>query len=167
MQNYKDWVFRWLNLDNDFGGALANLIYSDVNFPSGGDKTVIQNRLKQLGASEKMMIAFHGCWRTYEKDIKKNIKESCLENFLVKEVKSRGGICWKFTSPGTSGVPDRIVMAPNGKVAFVEMKAPGKKLRPIQQKRADEIIKCKGIHYCIDSYQKIYSFLTEVFGGDA
>jgi len=59
--------------------------------------------------------------------------EKTVENELVKQVKEIGGICWKFTVPSTSGVPDRIILY-HGKAYFVETKAPGKKPRPLQRK---------------------------------
>ncbi len=58
-----------------------------------------------------------------------------MEAKLVDAVKAAGGVCWKFTSPGTSGVPDRIVLLPSGRIAFVEVKASGEKLRPLQRLR--------------------------------
>ena len=60
------------------------------------------------------------------------MREKDIEHKLLTEVKARGGVCWKFTSPGTSGVPDRIVLMPGGKIAFVEVKAPGEKPRRLQ-----------------------------------
>lgn len=54
--------------------------------------------------------------------------EKDLEQRLVREVKKRDGLCLKFTSPGTSGVPDRLVILPPGEyysVGFVEVKKPG------------------------------------------
>ena len=45
-----------------------------------------------------------------------------LEKIFTKEIKRAGGKAYKFTSPGNSGVPDRIVILPKGKVIFVEMK---------------------------------------------
>lgn len=53
--------------------------------------------------------------------------ESDVEKALVKRVKSLGGMCEKFTSPGRRSVPDRIVTVPGGHIVFVELKAPGKK----------------------------------------
>lgn len=55
------------------------------------------------------------------------MREKQVEQALVKAVKARGGICPKFVSPGLSGVPDRLVLMPHGKIAFVEVKAPKKK----------------------------------------
>jgi len=60
---------------------------------------------------------------TFEKDI---------ENALVRRVKTLGGTCEKFTSPGRRSVPDRIVTLPGGRVVFVELKAPGKKPTELQ-----------------------------------
>lgn len=163
MQDYKEWVTRWLGLTNEFGGELARRIYEDPDFPPGGDKNEILRRLKELRVSQQAMIAFRGTWKYYEKDKHKKQREVTLENRLVREVESRGGICWKFTSPGTVGVPDRVVMAPWGKVAFVEMKAPGRKLRPIQEKRANELRDIGISVYCLSSNQDIVDFLREMF----
>lgn len=62
-------------------------------------------------------------------------REKAIEQKLVKEVRLRGGICPKFTSPGFDGMPDRLVILPGGHMGFVEVKAPGKKPRPLQESR--------------------------------
>ncbi|CDM90233.1 VRR-NUC domain-containing protein [Xenorhabdus bovienii] len=61
-----------------------------------------------------------------------NIRESVIENHLVKEIKKAGGIAYKFVSPGRRSVPDRICVLPGGRILFVECKAPGEKPRPDQ-----------------------------------
>lgn len=66
------------------------------------------------------------------------ILEAKLEKRLVDKVTNLGGLAWKFTSQGTIGVPDRIVMF-QGKLFFVEMKAPDKDLRKLQQWRKRQI----------------------------
>lgn len=63
------------------------------------------------------------------------MREKSIEEKLVKAVKTSGGVCWKFTAPVTAGVPDRIVLMPGGRIAFVEVKAPGKKPCPLQLSR--------------------------------
>lgn len=60
------------------------------------------------------------------------IRERDIERKLVGMVRRLGGRALKFVSPGTDGVPDRIILMP-GKVYFVEVKAPGEKLRPLQE----------------------------------
>ena len=61
--------------------------------------------------------------------------ERYVEQRLRKQVEKTGGLCLKFVSPGYAGVPDRICLFPGGKIAFVELKAPGKKPRPLQVAR--------------------------------
>lgn len=61
------------------------------------------------------------------------MKEYAIEKHLIRKAQARGGACLKFTSPGTAGVPDRIVILPGGKIGFAEVKAPGKKPRRLQK----------------------------------
>ena len=58
--------------------------------------------------------------------------EKTLEHKFVTEVKRVGGLALKFVSPGFDGVPDRLVLLPGGRLGFVEVKAPGKRTRPLQ-----------------------------------
>lgn len=67
------------------------------------------------------------------------MRESAIERRLVTEVKKRGGLAAKFVSPGLDGVPDRIALLPGGKIAFLELKAPGKTLRPLQELRKEQL----------------------------
>lgn len=67
------------------------------------------------------------------------MREAKIENKLKIKIENIGGKCLKFVSPGTAGVPDRICLFPGGKVFFVETKAPGKKPRPLQKKRHEEL----------------------------
>ncbi len=55
------------------------------------------------------------------------MREKQTEQHLVKAVKAIGGICPKLVSPGTDGMPDRMVLLPGGHIGFVEVKAPGQK----------------------------------------
>lgn len=60
-------------------------------------------------------------------------REKDIEAYLVRRVKELGGVAYKFVSPGHAGVPDRLVCFPGGYQCFVELKAPGKKPRPLQE----------------------------------
>lgn len=92
--------------------------------------------------------------------------EKYIEQKLVKAVKERGGMAPKFVSPGLDGVPDRIVLLPMGRIAFVELKAPGKKMRPLQVKRKRQLEALGFLVYCIDNIDQIEDALREI-GGDA
>lgn len=66
------------------------------------------------------------------------MREKYIEQKLVREVKKRGGLCEKWNS-GSSGWPDRLVLLPDGKFGLVEVKAPGKKPRVLQEHRHDQL----------------------------
>jgi len=67
------------------------------------------------------------------------MREKQIEQRLVKAVKARGGLCPKLVSPGTDGMPDRMVLLPDSHMGFVEVKAPGEKPRPLQQRRHEQL----------------------------
>lgn len=88
--------------------------------------------------------------------------ESRIEKKLEDEVKKIGGKAYKFISPGMSGVPDRIVLLPGGRIYFVELKATNKKMRALQEYRAKELKKLGFDVRSIDSIDKIKEFIREV-----
>lgn len=51
-------------------------------------------------------------------------RETQIERSLVKMIHSHGGVCLKFTSPGNTGVPDRVCIVPEVGTFFVELKRP-------------------------------------------
>ena len=91
------------------------------------------------------------------------ITEKNIEQKLVKEVKNAGGLCLKFTSPGFDGVPDRIILLPDGIIAFAELKAPGKKLRPLQEHRKRQLESLGFSVFCIDNTECIGGVVDEIY----
>ena len=92
------------------------------------------------------------------------MRESAVEKHLSVEAKKRGGMSVKFVSPGLDGVPDRLVLLPGGKLAFVELKAPGKKMRPLQIHRAKQLTALGFRVYCADRREMIGGILDEIQG---
>lgn len=90
------------------------------------------------------------------------MREKAIEAKLVQAVKSMGGLAPKFTSPGFDGVPDRLVLLPGGKLAFIELKAPGKALRPLQVRRKSQLESLGFSVYCIDGAEQIGGILDEI-----
>ncbi len=90
------------------------------------------------------------------------MREKTVEAKLVAAVKEMGGLAPKFTSPRYDGMPDRLVLLPGGKVAFVELKAPGKKMRPLQVRRKNQIEALGFSVYCIDRPEQIGGVLSEI-----
>jgi hypothetical protein len=88
-----------------------------------------------------------------------------IEKTLVNTVKSAGGIAPKFVSPGFSGMPDRLILLPEGHMAFAELKAPGKKPRPLQAARHRMLRRLGYKVFVIDSPEGL-SEIIERIGGE-
>jgi len=87
------------------------------------------------------------------------MKESTIENYFVKKVKELGGMAIKLISPNFAGLPDRLVLLPHGKVLFVELKATGKKARPLQIAVHRKLEKLDFDVYVIDSIEEVNKLL--------
>lgn len=88
--------------------------------------------------------------------------EKDIEKKLIKEVNKLGGLALKFLSPGYAGVPDRLILLPYRKIAFIELKAPGKALRPLQEKRKRQLEELGFLVFCLDSKDEIGGVLGEI-----
>lgn len=96
------------------------------------------------------------------------MRESEIEKKFVKSVTAKGGLAPKFVSPSYDGMPDRLVLLPKGRIAFVELKATGKKLRPLQVKRKKQLESLGFLVYCLDNTEKIEEFINDILkGGDS
>lgn len=90
------------------------------------------------------------------------MREKTLERVLVRAVKNMGGMALKFVSPGTAGVPDRLVLLPDGKIAFAEMKAPGKQATSCQRLRHAQLRDLGFRVYVIDDKAQIGVMIHEI-----
>ena len=95
------------------------------------------------------------------------MREKKIEQKLVTAVKKHGGICPKFVSPGFDGMPDRLLLLPHGRFAFVEVKAPGEKPRPLQLSR-HRLLRRLGFRvYVLDALEDIDKIIKEVMSNEA
>ncbi|MBX5437717.1 MAG: VRR-NUC domain-containing protein [Alicyclobacillaceae bacterium] len=93
------------------------------------------------------------------------MREATVERRLRGCVERAGGWALKLVSPGQAGVPDRLVCLPGGRVVFVELKAPGRRPRPLQV-RAMERLRSLGFDVrVIDSLEAVDAFMREVMDG--
>ena len=83
------------------------------------------------------------------------MREYVVENEFVKAVRAAGGVAYKLTSQTANGLPDRLVLFFPAKTVFVELKAPGKQLRPLQRKRRYQLMKLGFPVICIDRFSQI------------
>lgn len=93
------------------------------------------------------------------------MREKQIEQKFRLAVKKAGGIAPKFVSPGLDGMPDRIVLLPGGCMAFVEVKAPGEKPRPLQLARHGMLRQLGFKVYVLDRPEQIKQILEDMCNG--
>lgn len=93
------------------------------------------------------------------------MREKTIEQKLVSAVRSKGGIAPKFVSPGFDGMPDRLVLLPDGKCGFVEVKVLGRKPRPLQKARINLLKRLGFSVFVLDDDGQISQILSEIGGG--
>ena len=90
------------------------------------------------------------------------MRESVIEARLVRLVRSRGGLCFKFVSPGNPGVPDRIVITPEGRTVYVELKTEAGRLAAIQKWQQEEMRKRGAEVRTLKGLDQVLAFVEEV-----
>ena len=88
--------------------------------------------------------------------------EKFIEQKLVQMVRRMGGLAPKFFCPGMDGMPDRLILLPGGRAAFAELKAPGKRPRPLQLRRKRQLETLGFRVYVIDHPDQIGGVLDEI-----
>lgn len=90
------------------------------------------------------------------------MRESTIEKRLVRGVEERGGLCYKFVSPGNRGVPDRIVITPDGQTYYVELKSRTGRLSPMQRFQRNELKARNVTVHVLNSVARVEDFLRVV-----
>ena len=90
------------------------------------------------------------------------MQEKQIENYLRDKIKKLGGIAYKFVSPGNNGVPDRLILLPNGRIKFVELKKQGGKTSKIQDMQIARMKSLGQDVRIIDSIEKVDEFINEI-----
>lgn len=88
--------------------------------------------------------------------------EKELEEKLRDAVKRQGGRAYKFTSPGNIGVPDRLVVFPDGKIGFIELKQTGKRPTKNQMLQMTRLAVMDYKVYLLDRSEDIKFILEDI-----
>jgi hypothetical protein len=91
--------------------------------------------------------------------------EKELERKLVSRTKDQGGLALKFISPGNNGVPDRLILLPKGKIAFIEMKRLKGQLKPLQRHWLKKLNDLGFWAECIKSEEEIENLIYNLLKG--
>jgi hypothetical protein len=92
-------------------------------------------------------------------DKKKKCGEKWLEKKLCTEITLSGGLALKFGTPYHTGMPDRLVMMPGGRMAFVELKTEGRRPTRLQEKNISRLRVMGFEVWVIDDDLKLNAFL--------
>ena len=90
------------------------------------------------------------------------MRERDIEKKLTKAVKAQGGMCPKLISPGMDGMPDRLVLMPQARIGFVEVKRPGARPRPLQERRHAQLRSLGFLVLVLDDPEKIPEIVKEI-----
>jgi len=137
-------------------GDLASDAMLDKNFPVRGTLSFYQDYLASQGACEGAQEALVNAFKKAMPEKQYHCKPKTAKQFLEKDIerkfvagiRAKGGRAYKFVSPGTAGVTDRIVLLPvplehqdivQRYVKFVELKRPGAKPGPLQNRFISEV----------------------------
>lgn len=88
--------------------------------------------------------------------------EKEVERRMCALIRMRGGLTYKFTSPGNVGVPDRLVITPMGVVWFVELKTEVGRLEKMQKWQKSELEKRGANVRVIHGWDAAKEFVNEV-----
>ena len=89
------------------------------------------------------------------------MKEKTLEKKLRQKISEMGGKCLKINSQSVTGLPDRLVLLPGGRMFFVELKTSGKHLSPRQVIVSEQLQRLGFAFFVVDDNESLDLFLRE------
>ena len=95
------------------------------------------------------------------------MRERDVEKIFVEGIRARGGVAYKFVSPGNDGVPDRLVVLPDGCVFFVELKTETGKLSGLQKTQIGRLTERGASVAVLYGAFQVRDFLRSVSNGAA
>jgi hypothetical protein len=94
------------------------------------------------------------------------MQEREVEQFLRDKCKEAGLLCWKMQSLSIRGFPDRMVVCPDGRIYFVEVKGDGGRLSQLQKVVIDRLRSNKCNVFVVTGIESVKAFLSYVSTGN-
>lgn len=83
---------------------------------------------------------------------------------MRKAIRSCGGRFFKWVSPGEGGVPDRIIVVPpEGRIVFAELKTPVGELSELQKEQARRLRACGCDVRYVYGWEQAEALIRELF----
>jgi hypothetical protein len=86
--------------------------------------------------------------------------EKAIERYLCARVAAVGGMCLKYANAAMAGFPDRIVLLPGGRSAWVELKSRGARPRKLQLVRMEQLAHLGFTVHVADSKESVDAILA-------
>lgn len=87
------------------------------------------------------------------------MRERTVEAHLKAKTEAAGGICLKVIAIGWAGFPDRVILLPRARIAFVEVKRPGSRPRPLQESRIQALQRFGFVATWVGSHESVERLL--------
>lgn len=88
--------------------------------------------------------------------------EKDIEKKFTRDLKRLGCLVYKFESPSSAGVPDRLCITESGRVVFVELKRPQGRLSERQKVVIEDLKKHNAEVYVLYSIEEVEKFIKKV-----
>ncbi len=90
------------------------------------------------------------------------VSEKAIERYLCQQIKKLGGVCLKYSNPGTVGYPDRVALMPGGRCLWFELKSKGRTVTKVQAIRISQLENIGHAVYVCDSKESINSVFSDL-----
>lgn len=90
------------------------------------------------------------------------MSEKSIERYLVGECEKRGWLCLKYSNMTEAGYPDRLIVMDGGLTAWCELKSAGRQMRPIQQRRYEQLTAMGHIVNVCDSRAAVDDYILRL-----
>lgn len=90
------------------------------------------------------------------------MSEKAIERYLVGECGKRGWLCLKYANMNESGYPDRLIVMDGGLTVWCELKSAGQVMRPLQQRRYEQLAAMGHIVKVCDSRASVDEYILRL-----
>lgn len=90
------------------------------------------------------------------------VSEKAIEKYLERRAAAVGWPCLKYSSQNTTGFPDRLLLLPGGRCAWVEVKSRGCKPSKLQCLRLRGLQGMGHVAEVVDSREAVDALITKL-----
>ena len=89
--------------------------------------------------------------------------ENFVENYLTEQAAKHGMLFYKLRTPGSNGIPDRMIIN-NGRTAYIELKSSTGKLSAVQRVVIRDLLAHGAEVHVLNSREQVDELITDMKG---